>query len=545
MFQRIDHRAGHLIILGLAWALLCLPELGRPSLWDIDEGNNAQVGQEMLESGNWVVPTFNYELREDKPALLYWLQLQAFQYGGVNELSSRLPSALAALLAVFLAYELGRLLFGAHVGLLTGLVLASTLGFCGAAHFANPDALLNACTLLCLLSFWLEYRRDRPFHGLGGGLASGLAVLAKGPVGLVLPLAVIGLFLFWQGQLRRLLSWRLLFGALLFLMVAAPWYVWVGLETKGAWLAGFWFKHNMSRFGTPMENHGGPFYYYLIVLFVGLAPWSIFLGPALWYSWPRKTAEEKCEQPALRFLLSWVAVYLVFFTLARTKLPNYILPLYPALAVLLARYLERWRLGLIQPPGWLMPLSLSGLVLTGVATSVGLLIAGGMVAVPGVRQLPGLERWAFLGLVPIGGALVASWCLRRRWREGLIGVLALTAVAFLSTVAVSVSSAVDSFKAPRPLTARLPADQTRRDVRVAAYRYFQPSLVFYCQRKVERPETEQRVLEFLAGPLPSYLFLFAADWQQLETKAAGPHRVLGRHHDLYTGKEIVLVANQE
>jgi 4-amino-4-deoxy-L-arabinose transferase-like glycosyltransferase len=545
MFQRFDHRFGHLLLLGLVWALLCLPGLGGPSLWDIDEGNNAQVGREMLESGNWVVPTFNYDLREDKPPLLYWLQLTAFRCGGVSELTSRLPSALAALLGVLLTYELGRVLFGARVGLLAGLILASTLCFCGAAHFANPDALLHTCTLLSLLSFWLEYRSDRPLHGLGGGLASGLAVLAKGPVGLVLPLAVVCLFLFWQGQLRRLLSWRLLFGGLVFLVVAAPWYVWVGLETKGAWLAGFWYKHNTGRFLSPMEKHGGPFYYYLLVLVVGLAPWSIFLGPALWYSRPAKVGDNLRQRPALRFLLSWMAVYLAFFSIAQTKLPNYILPLYPAAAVLLARFLERWRRGLIQTPGWMMPLSLSGLVLTGVATGVGLLIAGGWLPVPRVQQLPGLERWAFLGLVPVAGALVAGWCLRRGWRQGVIGAVALTAVVFMGGVAASVEGTIDAFKAPRPLTASLPADQTHHDIRVAAFNYFQPSLVFYCQRKVERPESEARVVDFLAGPLPAYLFVPAADWQQLEAQITGPHRVLDRHLDLYTGKEIILVANHQ
>src|ERR1043166_2054327 len=112
MFHRLSHRAVHYVLLLAVSAALCLPNLGGPSLWDIDEGNNAEAAREMLESDNWVVPTFNGQLRVDKPALLYWLQLGAYKIFGVNEFAARLPSALAALATVLLAYELGRRLFG-------------------------------------------------------------------------------------------------------------------------------------------------------------------------------------------------------------------------------------------------------------------------------------------------------------------------------------------------------------------------------------------------------------------------------------------------
>src|SRR3954454_384702 len=108
MFRRLGGRAGHHLLLGLVWAVVCLPNLGGPSLWDIDEGNNAEAAREMLDSGNWVVPTFNFLERFDKPALLYWLQGGAYQLFGVNEFAARLPSALAALVSILVTYELGR-----------------------------------------------------------------------------------------------------------------------------------------------------------------------------------------------------------------------------------------------------------------------------------------------------------------------------------------------------------------------------------------------------------------------------------------------------
>src|SRR5262249_35715813 len=146
-------------------------------------------------------------------------------------------------------------------------------------------------------------------------------VLAKGPVGLALPLAVVVLFLRRSGRIRLLLDRRLLLGALAFCLIALPWYVWVAVETKGNFLRGFIEKHNVGRFISTMENHRGPFYYYLGVLMLGFAPWSIFLGPVAWYSTgmrahqdSNEAAESASRTAAYRFLWCWVAVYFIFFS---------------------------------------------------------------------------------------------------------------------------------------------------------------------------------------------------------------------------------------
>src|SRR5436190_14051814 len=123
MFERISERAGHYLLLIVVSGGLFLPNLGAPSLWDIDEGNNAEAAREMLEADNWRLPTFNYQLRVDKPALLYWLQILGYRTFGVGEFAARLPSALAAMATVLLTYELGRRMFGLVAGLLAGLTL--------------------------------------------------------------------------------------------------------------------------------------------------------------------------------------------------------------------------------------------------------------------------------------------------------------------------------------------------------------------------------------------------------------------------------------
>ena len=474
MFRRLDHRLGHYLLLFGVWALLCLPQLGAPSLWDIDEGNNSEAAQEMHESGNYIVPMFNYDRRDDKPALLYWLQIAAYRVCGTNEFAGRLPSALAALLAILATYELGRRLFTARAALYAGVVLASAGLFSASAHFANPDAVLNACTVLTLLLFWLAYERGGRWWFAATGVTTGLAMLAKGPVGLVLPLATIVLFLLWQWQPRRFFDWRIGFGIPTFVLVSLPWYAWVGVETKGEWLRGFFFDHNLTRFTTPLENHSGsPLYYYVLVLMLGFAPWSIFFALSVWNAvkeWRSARNAEQDVRPAYRFLLCWFAVVFVAFSLSSTKLPNYILPLYPAVALLVARFLDRWRRGEWQPPVWALHGTFGLLALIGVGIGVGVLVAGGAVEVKALhgRSLPGLENLVWLAVVPLLGTVAAVWYVRRARRSAAITATAAAALLLTGGVFVFGAPAVDRSKAPRALAAALPADQTRREVRVAA-----------------------------------------------------------------------------
>src|SRR5262249_7543209 len=119
---RLDNRFGHYLLLVAVWAATTLPNLGAASLWDIDEGNNAEAAREMMASGNWTVPTFTYVLRVDKPGLFYWLQSAAYQLLGVNELAARLPSALAALAALLATYEVGRTVTNPAAGVFAALI---------------------------------------------------------------------------------------------------------------------------------------------------------------------------------------------------------------------------------------------------------------------------------------------------------------------------------------------------------------------------------------------------------------------------------------
>ena len=173
MFQSLARRLPAYLFLVVAWGLLCLPNLGLPSLWDIDEGKNAQAAVEMQESSNWIVPTFNYELRADKPPLLYWLQAGGYALFGVNELAARLPSALAALLSILLTYELARRSFGPHVALLAGL--ASEARLRSVPRPISPILIRCSMPFLCYHSSCSGVTTDRAVDA-----GSGRAVSAAG-----------------------------------------------------------------------------------------------------------------------------------------------------------------------------------------------------------------------------------------------------------------------------------------------------------------------------------------------------------------------------
>ena len=502
MFTRLHNRAGHHLVLIALGLVLFFPNLGGPSLWDLDEGRNATCALEMLLANTWVIPTFNGQLRPDKPALLYWLQMAAYDVFGVNEFAGRLPSALAALATVLLCYELARSMFTPSTGLLAGIVAAASPMLCGAARFANPDALLNLLIVLTLALFWIGWQRPRLWWFVAIGAAEGCGMLAKGAVALVLPLAIITAFLLWQRRPWLLLDRRNIAGGVALLLVAAPWYVRVTVETKGAFARDFFLTHHVDRFTSRMENHGGGLWYYPLVIVLGTVPWAIFLGPAFWYGfWSAlrtpaerwriwwSAAAESAAAPtdadrriaAYRLLACWIGLFLVFFTISATKLPNYALPALVPTAIVMARFLDRWRLGELHLARWVLPASLGCLVLTGVGLAV-----------------------------------------------GARGVMAL-----------------ESQKSARALVADVGALQRDRDIRVVAWQLDHlPSLNFYVQRNVEVCKTASEVCTYLRYPLPVFVFLPVSEWEQLKDAVDVPWRELARRPDLYKHEDVVVITNR-
>jgi 4-amino-4-deoxy-L-arabinose transferase-like glycosyltransferase len=547
-------RVAHYLLLTAVMAIVSLPNLGVPSLWDVDEGVNVGCTREMMESGTWVVPTFNGELRTAKPVMLYWIQRISFLTFGMDEWAARFPAVLLGLGTVLLTYELARRMFDAATGLLSGVVLATAIEFCKLSHAATPDAPLIFFITLTLYLFWIGHEHGGRAWMYPAAIASGLATLTKGPIGLAMPAIIALLYFAWNRELKRLLDWRLARAILLWMLVAVPWYGLVISETRGAYIA-FFQKENAGRLMNAMEGHRGPIVYYVVALIAFFAPWCAFLGGAVWYgvraAMPKAPSAAgglpMADARAHRFLLCWAGVYLVFFSLAATKLPNYIAPLYPAVAILTARFLVRWRTAELVLPRWIVPVAISGVAALGIATFVGLLIAGGTIPteIKGLRIMPTLAPWAWLGVIPIAATIAMTAALARGRRDLVIVSLAVASILFIASLAAFVTPVVDAYKGPKALVAASGAHDVDREVRVATFDYTQPSVTHYVGRKVERIMNEESVVRFLAMPLPVYLFVPAKTWdEKLADRVASPHRIAARKYDFLRNGDILVVTNE-
>jgi 4-amino-4-deoxy-L-arabinose transferase-like glycosyltransferase len=326
---------------GLSRALVLLAaaaffyRLGAVALLGPDEPSYAEVAREMVERGDWVTPYLMGRPWLDKPPALFWAQSASLRTLGEGEIAARLPSALAAVGTCALVFWLGRRLFGPAAGVTSALILATTLGLAVYGRAAIPDALLTFTLTLGLASYFLHSRGQGASGPLALAFASfAAAVLAKGPVGLVLPLLLIAVFHLATTPPReiRLRAAALGIAALAFVAVAAPWHLAVWRAQGWAFVEEFLLQHNLDRYLSTVHRHPGPIYYYLPVLLVALFPWSVFVPAAAARALRR-------ADPPRRYLLLWVAVPFVFFSLAGSKLPGYLLPVLPPAALLLGDYL--------------------------------------------------------------------------------------------------------------------------------------------------------------------------------------------------------------
>ena len=549
----LQSRWMHYGILIATSTLMTVPNLGSFKLWDIDEAINAEASREMFEANSYISPLFNFNLRTAKPALIYWLQILSCTIFGVNEFAARFPSFLAGLATLIVIYELARSMFNRGVALLSGLVLGSAIEFSLLAHAASPDGTLLFFTTLAFYFFWIGSRNGARWWYIPVGIAEGCACLTKGPIGILLPATTIITFLVWNKELRTLWNWRIVLSGLAIFMTAAPWYILVTLDTHGAWIKQFIGRENITRFLTPLENHRGPIYYHVIATLLFFSPWSIFLSGSIWYSIrdARKDIQQKpeCnERSASRFLLVWIVVYLVFFSLAATKLPNYMAPIYPALAVLTARLLRKWceRDWDIPTFIWRAALLIYGFL--GVIVGLGFIIAGGAITLP-IREMhsfPGMEVWFWLGIVPIVGSVVAWWRLRKDDRYGVIFSITTASILLVGLMGTLPTVTFSRFHAPSALVEEAQLYQNNKDIRLISLFWFQPSLVYYSQREVEKLESWDRAADCLEMNTPVYMLVAEPLWKEIHQSdpRALPYRTIARQFDFQKKCEILVVTNR-
>ncbi|MCS7047392.1 MAG: glycosyltransferase family 39 protein, partial [Gemmataceae bacterium] len=325
-------------------SVLLLPWLNFP-LFEPDEGRYAQIPFEMLSRGDWIVPTLQGEPYLDKPPLFYWAVLLAYAVFGVADWSARLVPALAVQGTVLLVYGLGRRLVGDRAAFRGAVALLIAPAFIGMGRLLVLDGLLALWVTAALLSAFLAVQTPRLHRGwwVLAAAASGLGVLTKGPIAVVLlipPLAAQR----WLGGAVAAIGWRGWGGfAGIILAVSAPWYLAI-LVREPEFGGYFFWKHNVLRFLQPFD-HIRPVWYYLPILLGGLLPLTLLLVPGMrWLLSGREdTARQRC--PAVSYLLLAAGWCVLFFSLSGSKLPTYVLPAVPPACLALGAYLARggWR----------------------------------------------------------------------------------------------------------------------------------------------------------------------------------------------------------
>lgn len=544
------------LVLAAVASLVFFINLGGAHLWDVDEAIFAQSAREMHLRGDWVVPYFNGELFIHKPAMMYWMMIAGYEMFGPTEWGARFWSAVFGVASVLVTYQLGRVMFSPRAGFWAGLSLATCVQFNVIARAATPDSFL---VFYSALAVWLFARatgtariasgvaneRNAPWVGqtvfepswLGWAAiyaVMGCGVLTKGPIGVVLPTATIGLFLMimrapkveygadtsWRGAIKNSARWlwnlcsprlfvstvwsmRPLTAVAMVLLVAGPWYALVGYRTDGEFLAGFFGVHNFGRFLNAMENHRGPIVYYLVAIAIGFFPWSVFFAPAF-VSMQKDLSAASPWRAGYVMVGSWLAVWVGFFSIAGTKLPSYVAPAYPALALFMGAFVDRW----LREPA----------VLTKAASrlawgTVALAGVGMLVALPIVAHIFMNDDWtlALVGLIPLAAAVVGLvYCERGQARNAAWTMSALGVV--LAVVMFGYGAArVDRYQISPPLAQAI-ADATPSGEQpaIGSFHFFRPSFVFYTEHPVAELHGPEEVTAFFVAH-PDSAFLITTD----------------------------------
>lgn len=474
----------NLIVIIIVSFVLISANIGGLYIYALDEAKNSCAAREMLETGEWIVPTYNYELRTDKPPLHYYFMILAYSIFGINAFAARFFSVIMGVFTIMITWYLARKYYGHRTSLYVSLALLSSLHFILQFHMAVPDPYLICLLTLGFTAFYIFYAENKPAFLLLSYISFGLGTLTKGPVAIVLPGLAILLFLVFTRTFtwRYFLKLKPLWIAAVLLLVVAPWFVMVGLKTKGVWIQDFFLYHNIERYTGTMEGHGAFFLITPLMVLIGLLPFSVFFLQSYRYGWKSRKKDHLLLYSGIISL-----TFIVFFSLSKTKLPNYTVPAYPFIAMLIGRYLDVLK-DIFRDFKRSLTVSLSAYLIIALALPVGLYL--GLDQDPLLHGFKSLS-WYFL-IIPVGAA-TALICIYSDKYQAMLLSLSLPWIVAGLVFFYFIFPRVDQVN---PVAKLLPAMD--RDKPVAGYRIFNSSFSFYLRKPIpifEEPQDLQKYID--------------------------------------------------
>lgn len=545
--------------------LIFFMNLWEPGMYAPQEGRAGIIVRNMVESGDYLTIQFQGHDTTEKPIFFYWLCYVSYKIFGFNEFAFRFPAAAAGCLGVLLAYLIGRRIYGETTGIVAGFVLATSLFFVNFGRVARIDIVLGVAYAWAMYLLYRGYFEEMKanwrlylFY-----VALGICVLIKGPVSVAI--AGFGVVLFALVKRDWRIFWELkpVSGLIIGLAVTCPWFAYEWVKTKGAYTTSFFLSHNVERFLGIQGTYGGgkrkPIFFYIPNLLAGALPWTVFLpfGVVKFFqSW-------KTLRPQTWFLLTWFASTLIFFSISAYKRPDYLMPLYPCMAILFARLivLLEERSGKLHR-SWLLGWALLGvlagaflvLVKTGVASSV-----AGMCLSDTVPFVSERDARSALQLFSLIDANMTGFCLLlvvallllygccKLFERGLIvkGALAIAVLAFCGHMVfdVLVAPYADFYKTLRAEAQRyeriLPKDAKLLYCHVENAE----ELIFYIPRAYEEFACVDRVLKADGSLTSPYLVVREVDYEKFADRLKERYDVVERTVPGHQYPTVFCVAN--
>jgi len=503
VFPRVPRSPQTLMRIAAIAALLFVVlfwRLGAPTFWDPDEAHYAETSRELLRTHDWLAPYYNEQPFFDKPILFHWLQAGTMAVAGANEFGARLAPAIGALALVLTTAWLGATLAGFEVGFVAALLLAASPSVFALARYAILDTVFTAFLFGGVSLVTVAALKDRPHLQWPGYVLIALSILTKGPLSFVLCGLAFGLAILVSADLRRrLLSLHLVAGVVLVLLLTAPWFVYMWLRFRDAFIAGYVLDENLklfatNRFGTRLDP-----WFYVRVLAAGLLPWTGLVVGRL-YDDVRSLIRKQPLDSMETLLWCWSLAIVGFFTASRFKLDHYVFPAAPALCLLCARSWADIRQRSLDRQ--------SAGVRLGFHTVGPILVLAGSGG--GYFMIARLDLPTAAIIVPavmlIAGAVITARASLGNWPAPTVPWIALAACALMYVgIIVWVMPALEQRKVV-PDVARWVSGHAPPDARVALYRLnrWSNTFRFYVDRHAPHIESVDEARAFFNEPAPFY-----------------------------------------